>query len=206
LRVLAVHCGRDLHREQLVDQLWSSADLATGTRSLQVAVSSIRQLLRRSGLDGSDVVRRRGDAYRLALPSSSTVDVLEFEGQVRSATTHLQEGRQVDAVQALSQALSLYTGDLLPEDGPTEWVVPERERLRLLAATAASDLAAAQRDLGDLREAQVAAQRAAELDPFRDAAWRLLAELYEQADDFSAAARVRQDQARAHALLVDGHA
>jgi DNA-binding SARP family transcriptional activator len=206
LRVLAVHQGRDVHRERLVDQLWSSTDLATGTRGLQVAMSSVRQVLRRAGLDGNDVVRRRGDAYRLTLPAGSRIDVLDFDRLVRAAAPHLRQGRPGEAVRSLSQALSLYVADLLPEDGPAEWVVPERERLRLLAATAAADLAVAQRELGELREAQVAARRSAELDPVQDAAWRLLAELYEEADDFSAAARARQDQARAHAQLVDGRA
>lgn len=206
LRVLAVHCGQDVHREQLVDQLWTSVDLTTGTRSLQVAVSSVRQLLRRAGLDASDVVRRRADAYRLELPTGSSVDVLDFERHLRDAATQQRDGRQREAVQSLGQALALYSGDLLPEDGPADWVVPERERLRLMAATASAELAAAQRDLGNLRDAQTAAQRSAELDPFRDAAWRLMAEIYEQVDDRSAAARVRLDQARAQALLVDGHA
>ena len=36
-----------------------------------------------------------------------------------------------------ARAVSWYRGELLPEDGAAEWVVGERERLRLAAAQSA---------------------------------------------------------------------
>ena len=48
---------RDAHREYLVDALWPGVDLTIGTRRLQVAVSSVRQLLEHNGLSGQDLLR-----------------------------------------------------------------------------------------------------------------------------------------------------
>ena len=62
-----------------MDALWPGVELTIGTRRLQVAVSSVRQVLEQVGLSGSEVVPRRGDAYRLALPPGGTIDIREFE-------------------------------------------------------------------------------------------------------------------------------
>ena len=69
LRLLALSPNRDVHREHLVDALWPGVDLTVGTRRLQVAVSSVRQLVEQAGLSGGEVLVRHGDAYRLALPA-----------------------------------------------------------------------------------------------------------------------------------------
>jgi DNA-binding SARP family transcriptional activator len=91
---------------------------------------------------------------------------------------------------ALEEALRRYTGDLLPEEGAAEWVVGERDRLRVTAATAAETLA--RRLAGSDPEAAVdAARRAVELDAYRDGAWRLLAELHEAIGDHAAAHAAR---------------
>ncbi len=64
LMLLAMNHGRQLHREQIIDALWPDATLASGIRSLQVAVSSIRQCLSAGGIT-EDALRRHGDAYAL---------------------------------------------------------------------------------------------------------------------------------------------
>ena len=101
-------------------------------------------------------------------------------------------------------ALSLYRGDLLPEDGPAEYVVDERERLRLAAAATAAALAQDSRAQGHPRQALAAARQSLQLDRFQDLAWRLLVELHEEAGDSSAAARARHEQAQAQAELGVG--
>ena len=47
--LLALHAGRDVHRETLIDALWPGARRRPGPGSLQVAVSSVRQCWRRPG-------------------------------------------------------------------------------------------------------------------------------------------------------------
>lgn len=200
LRLLALSPNRDVHREQLVDALWPGADLTVGTRRLQVAVSSVRQLLEQAGLSGTEVLARRGDAYRLALPPASEVDVSAFERGLREADAAARADERA-AADLRAAALAWYRGDLLPEDGPAEYVVGERDRLRVLAAAAAGTLAREYRALGQLRPALAAARQSVQLDRYQDLAWQLLAELHRDAGDDSAAARARREHAAAQAEL-----
>jgi DNA-binding SARP family transcriptional activator len=200
LRLLAVSAPDAMHRERLVDALWPDADLAAGTRRLQVAISSIRRLLQDGGIPG-EIIVRDGDAYGLILPPGSEIDVAAFERALRAASTAVTRGDPVHAVAAHREAMALYTGELLPEEGPAEYLVAARERLRLAAAGAAAAAARESRQLGELGEAIAAARRSVELDPFQDTAWELLAELHTDAGDHLAAAQARRDHSRAIAEL-----
>jgi SARP family transcriptional regulator, regulator of embCAB operon len=93
---------------------------------------------------------------------------------------------------SLRQALGCYGGDLLPEDGSAEWVVAERDRLRLAAADAGEQLARAEAAAGDVGTAVEQARRALTFDTYRDSTWRLLIQLHERAGDLSAAHAVRR--------------
>ncbi|TFV77486.1 hypothetical protein E4P39_05780 [Blastococcus sp. CT_GayMR19] len=192
LRYLAVHLGADVHRERLVDVLWPGVPLAAGTRSLQVAVSSVRKAMQAAGLDAAAVLRRHADAYRLELPAGSRADLRDLQTEITLADAARAEGDLTAAVRHRQIALALYTGELLPEDGPAEWVVDERERLRLLATTAATTLARDLRTVGRLQEAIAAAHRVVQIDPWSDLGWQLLAELYDEAGDPGTATRCRR--------------
>ncbi len=192
LRLLAMNAGRDVHRELLVDALWPGVDVVIGTRRLQVAVSSVRQLLESAGLSGAEVLVRHGDAYRLAAPSGSVIDVLDFEDGLRAPASDID---------SRATALALYRGDLLPEEGPAEYVVAERDRLRLVAAAAATTLARDSRALGRDRQALDAARLSVQLDRYQDLGWQLLIELHETSGDSTAASLARREHARAQAEL-----
>lgn len=202
LRLLALGSDTEWHRERLVDLFWPDTDLPTGTRRLQVVMSSIRQALEHAGLAGGELIRRSGDGYRLVLPDAGRIDVREFEracGTAEQARRHQQPGLAVTAAQ---EALGWYRGDLLPEDGAADPVVQARERYRLLAAGTALGLARDLHALDRVEEAVTAARRSVELDPYRDESWTLLAALYEGVGDRSAARRARADHARAVATLT----
>jgi len=201
LRLLALTPDHDVHRERLVDALWPGVDLSVGTRRLQVAVSSVRQLLEQSGLSGPDVLTRHGDAYRLALPAGSTFDIRSFDSALREAASCAARGDTSGSAQARAAALALYTGDLLPEDGPAEYLVDDRDRYRLAAASAAAGLASDTLELGRTREALDAARLSVQLDRYQDLAWELLVEVHEVTGDSSAAARARHEHARVQAEL-----
>lgn len=201
LRLLAVTPDRAVHRERLVDALWPGVELSVGTRRLQVALSSVRQLLEHAGLPGAETVARRGDAYSLSLPAGSFLDVRSFEHGLRTAAAAAAKGDLLASTTAREAALSLYRGDLLPEDGPAEYLIAERDRLRLAAATAAVALAQDGRALGQSRQALAAARLSVQLDRFQDLAWELLAELHEESGDSSAAAGVRREHAQAQVEL-----
>lgn len=194
LMILALHHGRDVHRETLVDALWPDATLAAGIRSLQVAVSSVRQCLAAAGLPESALCRH-GDAYALAL-STTGDDLRDFDRLVRQATRLESAGDTGAALESRLAALDLYRGDLLPGVGPAEWVVEERDRLRAVAARTGAEAAQLGLELGDLAAGRRAAQRSVELDPYHDLAWRTLATIHEQLGDRSAAAITRREHAR----------
>ncbi|HET9648068.1 MAG TPA: BTAD domain-containing putative transcriptional regulator, partial [Microlunatus sp.] len=196
LMLLASRSGQAIHREALIEAIWPEASLTSGTRSLQVAVSSVRQWLAAAGL-GEDSLRRHGDAYGLFLPQV-VVDVRRFEEQARLAD---QAPAGAERLAALSAALDAYGGELLPEVGPAEWVLAERDRLRALAARLGVDAAQTALELENWSAGIAAARRSIELDPYHDSAWQLLAELLDRAGDHSAAAVARREHARVCAEL-----
>ncbi len=201
LRLLALTPDQDRHREVLMDAMWPGVEVVVATRRLQVAVSSIRQVLEHAGLTGTEVLARHADAYRFSPPPGSMIDVRDFQNRLRDAARAAAAGDHPGAMAARQAALTLYRGDLLPEDGPAEYVVAERDRLRLSAATAATALAQDSRRWGHPRQALAAARQSVQLDRFQDLGWTLLVTLHEESGDRSAAALARRDHARARADL-----
>ena len=119
LRLLAVHTGNPVHREVLQTAFWPDADLETGARNLHVAVSSLRSWLEPGvGRGGSSFLLREGDAYRLALQADAEVDLLQFSKALASARVARLRGEGEAAIGGFRQALDLYAGEVLPEDGP----------------------------------------------------------------------------------------
>ncbi|MFF3852917.1 BTAD domain-containing putative transcriptional regulator [Micromonospora sp. NPDC002575] len=202
-RMLAMHVGRAVHRDRLLDALWPDTDPATATRTLHVALSSLRRFLdtHLPGEDGESLLYRDGDAYLLALPTGSWCDVTEFRLALHRAT-RLGVARDPRALDDLRVAVAAYTGELLPEDGPAEWVVVERETLRRQAADAAAQLAEAALRGADTAERAVAmAARCVEIDPCHDAGWRLLIAAHGDAGNAAAAEHARRRYADVLASL-----
>lgn len=201
LRVLALHAGRPIHKDRLVDWLWpNEGDPRVGTRNLQVAVSSLRQLLEPGVARGAAaVVVRDGDTYRLQV-APGAVDLLEFDDLVALGRHARAAGEVEQAVTSLGRALDLYRGDLLADEGAAEWVAGERDRLRLAAADAAQLLAELHLEAGRPAEAAAAADRGLRIDQYRDGLWRLLIQAAEAAGDRAAS---RRHQDRYDAVLRD---
>jgi DNA-binding SARP family transcriptional activator len=193
LRLLAIHMPQPVHRELLL-QLWPDLSTERAVRSMQVAVSSLRALLATGTPRGSlGTLARHGDTYALVLPPGSEADVVDFAAQLQAAT-QARRARDAEAERtALGRAVAVYRGELLPEDGPAEWVIDPRERLQQQAATAAGRLAELGLASGDFRSAIDAARRSVDIDPFRDASWRVLIAACDQADEPAAAARAKRD-------------
>ena len=202
LRLLAMHAGRPVHREVLAAALWPEMDQATATRNLHVALSSLRTFLEPGTPRGhSALIARNGDAYELALPSGRDSDVAAFTASLAAARRAEAIGDHRTAVASLREALLAYSGDLLPEDGPAEWVVPTRETLRQQAADAAERLAEACLDDGDAAGARDAAHLCLRIDTYRDRGWRLLMEAHRQLGNIAAADRAARDYAALLASL-----
>jgi DNA-binding SARP family transcriptional activator len=88
-----------------------------------------------------------------------------------------------------------YAGDLLPEDGPADWIVARRERARadyVEAALGLAEILLAERPA----EAAAVCVAALGVDAYHDPLWRLLIEARERAGDRAAAASARSSYAR----------
>jgi DNA-binding SARP family transcriptional activator len=199
LMLLALHHGNDVHRECLIDSLWPDATLAAGTHRLQVAVSSIRRHLEDHGV-APTAVQRHGDAYRLQLPGV-TCDVQRLEQAVAEVDQISRAGDPVALADRAATLIQLYRGDLLPEVGAAEWVVHERERLRLGTARALATAALRCLEFGRADLGLRPARRVVELDPLRDSAWLVLARIQQGLGDHSAAQMTLTEHARMCAQL-----
>jgi DNA-binding SARP family transcriptional activator len=202
LRLLAVHAGRAVHRETMIEALWPDLSPTAATRNLHVTLSSLRTFLEPGAPRGhSALLTRDGDAYQLTLPDDSYSDIVAFTAAVDTARRAQLAGEPAATADALRAALLAYTGELLPEEGPAEWVVRERERLRQTAVEAALDLARTLLKLGDAVGAVAAAERCVQIDQYCDRGWQLLTDAYDQLDNRAAAARARQRYATVLASL-----
>jgi Transcriptional regulatory protein, C terminal len=86
LRLLAMHAGRPVHRETLIEALWPDMPPAAATRNLHVALSSLRTFLEPGVPRGqSGLLLRHGEAYELALPDNSYSDVATFHSALDTA-------------------------------------------------------------------------------------------------------------------------
>jgi DNA-binding SARP family transcriptional activator len=197
LRLLAAHAGRVVHVETLTEALWPGGDPVAGKRSLQVALSSLRGLLDAHAPGAGALIERRDNGYLLELPDGAESDVATFAAAgdaCRAAARPNEEGDvDIDAVLAAGEeALAAYGGDLLPEEGPAEWVVPLRRSLARDAAEVAQLVAGHALGADRCDTAVAACTRGLEIDGYDDALWRLLREAHERGGDHAAAARVQE--------------
>lgn len=205
LRMLALNSGSPLHRELIADILWGDLGTHAAVHALHVSVSSLRRALpiQLNGPAGT-IVERVGEAYRLGILDRRDCDLAEFDDRLAEAASSKLRRDAPTTANGLRRALTLYTGDVLPEDGPAEWVTGARERYRVRAAEAASSLAHLELHLGERRAAVAAASRAVEIDPWLDESWRTLVTVHRSLGDVVAARRADEDYHRMRiALGVD---
>lgn len=119
--LLALQPGRQLHREQVVDQLWPLLAPDAGVANLHKAA----HLARRATGDADAVVLSGGMVRLWPRRADLEIDALAFADQARRALA------RHDPV-AGRVALAHYGGGLLTEDPYEEWTQPHRQRLRSL--------------------------------------------------------------------------
>ena len=193
LRLLAVHAGAPVHREVIQETLWPDADAPAGARSLHVALSALRkQLDDVADPPGGRLVVRDGDAYRLAV-GSDDVDLGRFDRAVAAGRAARARGEA--SAEAFATALDLYTGDLLPEEGPAEWVSERREQYKARAIEAATSLAEESLLVEDLGTAVRACRFGLGQDRYQDGLWRMLIAARERGGEAGAASRERREYA-----------
>jgi predicted ATPase len=125
VKLLALGPRQRLHAEQVSDVLWRDLEPAAAANNLHQAVHAARRAL------GRDTIQRRGELLEL----NAVVDVACFE---RAAL----EARRAGRPGAYRAALSLYGGELLPENRYDDWAEERRDALAELREALAAELAA----------------------------------------------------------------
>jgi DNA-binding SARP family transcriptional activator len=194
LRFLALHAGGSVHREVMTAIFWPDLGPEAARRNLQVVISSLRRVLEHDGGEAAGPrISRDGETYRLDVPAHGKVDLLEFDRAISHARAARARGDVDVSMAAYTHALDLHGVGLLPEDGPAEWVVAERDQRHTRACEATRCLAEMHLSQEDPASAAAVTQRGIWLDRYRDEFWRLRIIACERAGDVAAAARARRD-------------
>ncbi|MEO5899959.1 MAG: BTAD domain-containing putative transcriptional regulator [Ilumatobacteraceae bacterium] len=130
LAVLALHAGRAVPADQLVDALWGEEPPAAARNGLQGLVSKLRR-----ALGSTSLVAMRGGGYALELPPHA-VDVHRFEQLVGEGREAATRGNRTRAIELLAEADALWRGDALADFAYEEFAsahISRTSELRLAA-------------------------------------------------------------------------
>lgn len=170
-----VHERRPMHREWLADVIWNGTLPDTWSTSLNAIISKIRRQLGRAGLDRSEVVTAAGGAYTVSLPSGCWVDTEDAIRRVDRAEGATRHGDVHAALREATVASSILRRPFLP-GVESDWATDVRHRLDAGLYRSYILLAAGWTMLDDHQLASSIAERAIDLDPIRETAYRLLME------------------------------
>ncbi|HXO06868.1 MAG TPA: AAA family ATPase [Solirubrobacteraceae bacterium] len=131
VKLLALAPGHRLHREQVMDVLWRDREPAAAANNLHQAVYVARR-----ALDGNAIVVRE---ELLHLAADVDVDRLVVAAA---------DARRARTPAAYRAALSLYGGELLPENRYDDWAEARRDELTELAEELADGAAVGPADPG----------------------------------------------------------
>src|SRR3954447_12462517 len=125
VKLLGLAPAHRLHREQAMEALWRRLEPDAAANNLHQAVYVARRAL------DADAIEVRDEMLGLA----AEVDVDGFE-------LAAAEARRTETAGAYRAALSLYAGELLPENRYDDWAAERREELAGLAAKLTDELTA----------------------------------------------------------------
>ncbi|MCL2770072.1 MAG: AAA family ATPase, partial [Solirubrobacterales bacterium] len=191
---LVLNRSRLVSRDELVALLWPERP----PRSPEAALNTILARLRR--VVGPSVLSGRAQ-LRVELPHGSTVDVEMAEDVAARAEVSLGEGRPAEALELARAGLELLAAPLLPEVLHSWADQPRRELedvcVQLLGITVRAGLA---RGGAALDDAERAAKRVIDREPFRESGYAMLMEVHAARGDTAEALLVYE---RLRALLGD---
>jgi DNA-binding SARP family transcriptional activator len=171
-KLLAVHPGHAMHREQIIDALWPDADAESALNSFGKALHAARRVLEPGLLRRQDsAYLRLVDAMLILNAEHVTVDTDQFEHLAEDA---IRRGK----TEAYEAALSTYGGELLPEDRYENWCSERRGALAELRVRLLLGLAEALEHRGAFNDAADRLREVLQQDPTREAAHRQLMRLY----------------------------
>ena len=179
LKLLALQGANRLHRDQVIEALWTGLQSLGGAAQLYKAVHQARKALSAagSGIVPQSVLVLANESLWLQAPGGVQTDVELFQRLSRQALEHRERSN-------LERALAAYTGELLPTDLYEDWSQEPREVLRGQATALALALGEVLLEAGEFNAAQVAFERCLKLDELQEAAYRGLFVVYARFGDY----------------------
>ncbi len=191
--LLALHAGRVVSLDRLVDELWPEEPPSRATLGLQSYVSRLRRVLAAAAAADPDVppLVTRPPGWVLDL-DPELVDITRFEDLLARA----RQACGADAAGLLREALGLWRGEPLADLQSVPFARAEAARLTELRLAAEESLLEAALAAGDAGAAVVEGGRFVAANPFRERGWRAVAlGLYRtgrQSEALAALARLRR--------------
>lgn len=127
MKLLALAPGHQIHREQVIDFLWPEQTQSAAANNLYKALHVARHVLEPTlpSKVASRYIQLQGELIVLRAPGQVRTDVESFRALAEAAHAN-------DEPAAYLEALSLYIGDLLPQDPYEDWAILHRERMKHL--------------------------------------------------------------------------
>ncbi len=194
LAVLALHVGRVVPADHLVDALWGEDPPAAVRNGLQGLASKLRRTL-----GSADLVVMRGEGYVLELPPDA-VDVERFARRAADGRALAATGEPERAVEVLAEADSLWRGEPLAEFAYDDFAVSVIARLSESRLTLLEERLDLELRLGRHQRAVVQLEQLVADHPLREGLRGLLMLALYRAGRQADALRVFQEGRR---LLVD---
>lgn len=198
LKLLALTPNHRLHREEVLDLLWPEQSPQQAAHNLSQTLYTLRPKL--TELDTCIHLAFDEESLFLLPADGISSDVEAFEKAARSA---LSRSGQINnqTITCCQEAIRMYTGDLLPDDGPSDLFYQRREQLRQLFTDLLLFFAHANLELNSFTPAIQALQQVVEIDPAHEEAHFQLMRAYALNDQRQAA--LRQYQLLADALHIE---
>jgi DNA-binding SARP family transcriptional activator len=191
LALLARSAPEPLTRERLAGTLWSDKREQAARYRLRHTLWDLRRTL------DAELIQSDQTACRLDLTTGISIDLVEFQRGCAELGIGTRQPHATDAdTPALARLAARYAGDLLSDltvrEAPLfeEWVLSERERLRLLCQDVLWNLARAQQAAHAPTDAARTLERLITLDPLRERNYRALMAVYVAQNDKAAALKI----------------
>jgi DNA-binding SARP family transcriptional activator len=120
VKLLALAPGRRMHREEVLDAVWPDDDIDDAVPKLHKAAHFAR---RATGC--ADAIVLRNETAELVADSVVEIDAVAFETSARAALAARDTA-------GARRALTMYGGELLPQDRYEDWAAPRREQINQL--------------------------------------------------------------------------
>ncbi|MGH2883034.1 MAG: BTAD domain-containing putative transcriptional regulator, partial [Solirubrobacteraceae bacterium] len=167
LALLALHHGKPVSADRLIDHLWDDGVAANPANALQAQIGQLRRSLGPAAIVTSEA------GYALAI-GPDDVDVVRFEQLVATGRRLVEEGDPALASAALGEALALRRGEPLAEFAYAGFADVERAHLDELILVAIEARAGADLVLGLHGELVGELEALCREHPLRERLWELL--------------------------------